>query len=126
MLQSARHSPRMLLAAWLAFMGLWPLQAAAYHSGPRMTTMCRMMPRMAGMMKPSHAGGHGMRACRQLQCQHRVGPGMAGVVLAQPVLVVQSFLALPEMPVLGLAARRSDRHASRAPPPYLRFARLLI
>ena len=126
MLQSARHSPRMLLAAWLAFMGLWPLQAAAYHSGPRMTTMCRMMPHMAGMMKPSHAGGHGMSACRQLQCRHRVGPGMAGVVLAQPVLVVQSFLALPEMPVLGLAARRSDRHASRAPPPYLRFARLLI
>ncbi|MHB1607569.1 MAG: hypothetical protein ACYCXX_02825 [Acidiferrobacter thiooxydans] len=51
---------------------------------------------------------------------------MAGVILPQPVLVVQSFAVLPEMPVLGLAARRSDRHASRAPPPYLRFARLLI
>lgn len=126
MFRSARRSPRMLLAAWLAFMGLWPLQAAAYNSGPHMTTMCRMMPHMAGMMKRSHGWGHGMTACRQLQCRHRVGPGMAGVILTQPALLVQSFAVLPEAPLLGLAPRRADRYASRAPPPYLRFARLLI
>ena len=115
----------MLLAAWLAFMGLWPLQAAAYHSGPRMTVMCRMMPHMGGMMKRSHGCGHGMSACRLLQCRHRVGPGMAGVILAQPALVAQPFAVLPETPVPVLAPR-ANRPASRAPPPYLRFARLLI
>ena len=123
--RSARRSPRMLLAAWLAFMGLWPLQAAAYHSGPRMTTMCRMMPHMAGMMKRSHGWGHGMSACRQLQCRHRVGPGGASVILTQPALMVQAFAVLPETPAPVLAAR-AGRHVSRAPPPYLRFARLLI
>jgi hypothetical protein len=123
--RSARRSPRMLLAAWLAFMGLWPLQAAAYHSGPRMTAMCRMMPHMAGMKKRSHGLGHGMSACRQLQCQHRVGPGTVGVIVAQPAMVVQPFTMLPETPA-PVFAPRADRHASRAPPPYLRFARLLI
>jgi hypothetical protein len=115
----------MLLAAWLAFMGLWPLQAAANHGGPHMTVMCRMMPHMAGMMKRSHGGRHGMGACRRLQCRHRVGPGVTGVILAQPALVAQPFAVFPEM-LAPLFVPRVNRHASRSPPPYLRFARLLI
>ena len=123
--RSARRSPRMLLAAWLAFMGLWPLQAAAYNSGPRMTTMCRMMPHMAGMMKRSHGWGHGMTACRQLQCRHRVGPGGAALILIQPALPALSFMAALKVP-MSSAGYYVTYHASRAPPPYLRFARLLI
>ncbi|MHB1670926.1 MAG: hypothetical protein ACYCTF_12345 [Acidiferrobacter sp.] len=123
-----RHSPRMLLAAWIAFMGLWPLQAAAYQAGPQRTAVCQMMPRiasMAGMSKSSHGVVSGMNACRQLQCHHRLGPHVAAAVMVHPLLPMR-YLSPATVSLAGGAAWPVSRPAARAPPAFLRFARLLI
>lgn len=127
------HSSRVLLAAWLAFMGLWPLQAAAYDVGARATAMCRMMPRMGSMartgrmttmLKRHHGATRGMHACRELQCRHRVGPRVTAAFFA-PLVASGRFVMEPASRVLP-SIHRVTRHSGRAPPSYLRFTRLLI
>ena len=109
-------------------MGLWPLQAAAYQAGPQRTAVCQMMPRiasMAGMSKSSHGVVSGMNACRQLQCHHRLGPHVAAAVMVHPLLPMR-YSSPGIVSLAGTASSPASRPAARAPPAFLRFARLLI
>lgn len=113
-----------LLAAWFAFMGLWPLQAAAYRMGAHMTAACRMMPRLISMTG-HHGRIRGIGACQRLQCRHHVGPRLTAVA---PIPAVAGRSLAVAQPVILLVIGRHlvVTHPSRGPPPYLRFGHFLI
>ncbi len=114
---------RLMLAAWLTLVMLWPIQAAALSLGHRMTRACRMMPGMASMSMGQQTPVHGLNACRQLQCRHTLGLRALGAGAALPVTLTLQFSA-PTLPVLQRV--RPDLNIARGPPLYLRFTRLLI
>ena len=125
MSQSAARA-RLMLAAWVTLVMLWPIQAAALSLGHRMTPACRMMPGMASMASMSVGSQtpmHGMNACRQLQCRHTLGLRTLGAGTALPVTSTLRFFALT---LLVLHRFRPYASIPRGPPLYLRFAHLLI